>query len=329
METDKLNAKGNARGGKNNTKTVLTAAGLSAAVGVASGAAIVKFSLKNKEDHDHHGEQNTSENVAEQNNSQGQQPEKPQQEQPAQTQTQTSNDDITTPQPTDSTNGTGEQPSQTSNETSQENNPQTQPSDEDEIDPDLIAQQIAGATETDPDDLDVPDLLTIDGMDIAYGPDGSEITVAMVRTPDGGQYMLADVDGDGVFSDVFDMEGNYVGYAEGNLTASDLQEAADPTGGYMAYNGMEPAGEDPSNDIVATDTTTTHPTGNLVAEKEEDPDMEDLLAQLLSSNDDSLAEVTEREMVVDTDHENTNENEDSADDDDDSEIEDDDSEYGE
>lgn len=325
METNKFKSNGSARGGRNNTKTVLTAAGLSAAAGMASGAAIVRFGLKNKDNkHEPQVENNVTETVASQDNTPTQQPEKPQQEQQT-TQSQheqVPNSDITTPQPTDSTTGTDDQSSPANDVAVQENPQQHQSYGEDEVDPDLIAQQIAGATETDPNDLDVPDLLTVDGMDIAYGPDGSEFTVAMIRTPDGGQYMLADVDGDGVFSDVFDMNGNYVGVAEGNLTAGDLQEAADPTGGYMAYNGLEPTGEDPSNDIVATEPSAspTNPTDNLIAENRDAPDVEDLLAQLLSSNDDSLAEMTGREMIVDYDAEDTDE--DTDDEDDDSESDD-------
>ena len=160
-------------------------------------------------------------------------------------------------------------------------------------------------------------------MDLAYGPDGSEFTVAMVHTPDGGQFMLADVDGDGIYSDVFDLNGNYVGAAEGNLTASDLQEAADPTGGYMAYNGEEPIGEDPTNDIVATDTSAgsgiQNPNDNLLASNDDDSvDLEDLLAQLLSSNDDSLSDVASREMVVDDTYtSDADETEEDSEDDDD------------
>jgi len=325
MGTEDLDANGKGRRGKKNTKTILTAAGLSAAVGMASGAAVLKFGIKkkeNKEEHNSHGEENTSDNVLNQENPQTQQPEKPQQEQ---AQAATANDNVTTPQPTDSTNGTGENPSSTTNATSQDNI-QQHPSDEDMVDPDMIAQQIVNSNEIDTDDLDVPDLLTVDGMDIAYGPDGSEFTVAMVRTSDGGQYMLADIDGDGVFSDVFDIDGNYIGSAEGNLTASDLQEAAIPTGEYMAYNGMEPAGEDPTKDIVATDAPSSVTTyeENLVADNgdTEIPDVEDVLAQLLGSDDDSLAEVAGREMVVDSESED---GDGSDDEDDDSENDDDDS----
>lgn len=316
METGKFYSNSSARGGRNNTKTVLTAAGLSAAVGLASGAAIFKFGLKNKnkkEDQNPQGENqenNVAENVAGQENSQTQQPEKPQQEQQStqsQHQEPVSNENITTPQPTDVTNGNGgEQPAQPTpqnNGNVQENYAQSTGTDD--VDPDAIAQQIASSNETDPNDIDTPDVITVDGMDVATGPDGSEVPVAVVRTPDGGQYMLADIDGDGVFSDVFDMDGNYVGEVEGNLTASDLQEAIDPNGGYMAYAGNDPVGEDPTGDIINTVTTDSTATAadsasTLVAENEDIPDVDDLLEQLLNGNDDSLAEASNREMFVDS-----------------------------
>ncbi len=328
METSKFNSSSSARGGRNNTKTILTAAGLSGAVGLASGAAIFKFGLKKKdkkEEQNHQEEKpenNVAENVAGQENSPTQQPEKPQQEQlPEQSQHQepVSNENITTPQPTDVTNGNGgQQPAPSNNGTTQENPAQpvpqnngtaqenpVQPTGTDDVNPDVIAQQIASSDETDPNDIDAPDVITVDGMDVAIGPDGTEVPVAMVRTPDGGQYMLADIDGDGVFSDIFDMEGNYVGEVEGNLTASDLQEAIDPNGGYMAFTGNEPMGEDPTGDIIATAptgsaTAAADPSNTAVAENEEIPDVDDLLEQLLSSNDDSLAEASNSEMLVDS-----------------------------
>lgn len=337
MDTKKFNSNEKSRGGKNNTKTVLTAAGLSAITGVASGAIIaLKFAVKKKDDKD---DKPQDENPATSTLQEETQQETAQQTQNSQQATQpqqnsSSNGNITTPHPVDSSSGSGQvpQPSPQQPSPQQPTHPQDNPSGSDEINPDLIAQQIAGSNETDPSDIEAPDILTVDGMDLAYGPDGSEFTVAMVHTPDGGQYMLADVDGDGIFSDVFDLNGNYVGAAEGNLTASDLQEAADPTGGYMAYNGAEPIGEDPTNDIVATDTSTNtptnsgtqHPEENLLASNDEEAvDLDDLLAQLLSNNEDSLSDVASREMVVDDTYISETEESDEDSEDDDEEIDED------
>lgn len=294
METKKFNSNEKARGGKNNTRTVLTASGISAAVGVATGATAAHlFGIKPKPDKD-------EENTQAQNNvnQEAQHAEAQQQQQQTQPQT-TSNDNITSPQPIDSTGGSGTL-ADNNNENVQQQ--QTQSSEED-VDPDLIAQQIAGAVETDPYDIEYPDLLSIDGLDLAYGPDGSEYTVAMVHTPDGGEYMLADIDGDGIFSDVFDLSGNFVGMAEGELTLSDIEEAADPTGGYLAYRD-EPGGEDPTEDIIPTSSTqpgaqqdTNDP---LMASNDENlVNVDELLAQLMSNTEDDSSVLASREVVVD------------------------------
>lgn len=325
METGKINSNSKLRGGKNNTKTILTASGLSAVAGVAGAAAVFKFGLKKhhkEEDSKPQGEyqeDNVAENVTGQETNQAQQQETAQQtQQPAQHQESVSNENITEPQPTDVTNG-GQQGGGTA-----QNTP-TQPAGSDDVNPDEIAQHIASSNETDPDDLDAPDVITVEDMAMATGPDGTEVPVAVVRTSDGGQFILADVDGDGVFTDVFDMDGNYVGEVEGNLTASDLQEAADPTGGYMAYREDDPIGEDPSQDMIATNTSHSEQsnTENQIAQnqpvEDDAPDAEDLLAQLMSDNDDEDIDGSDREMVVGPDPE-----EDDDSDDDDSDDSDDD-----
>lgn len=302
MDTKKFNSNEKSRGGQNNTKTILTASGLSALAGAASGATIaLKFCIRKKDDKDDKQQDNTPVTEVKSEVSQHDVPQHPletHQSQPS----CTSNDNITTPQPTDSTGDT----EHASEHVHPQQQTQTQNTSSDgvEIDPDLIAQQIVSSTETDPMDIEATNILTVDGMEVAYGPDGAEFTVAMVHTPDGGQYMLADIDGDGIYSDVFDLRGEYVGEAEGNLTASDLQEAADPTGGYMAFNGNEPIGEDPTDDIIATDTTysteSQDPNDNLLAsDDEETADLEDLLSQLLNTNEDSLCDIANQDMVVD------------------------------
>ena len=128
--------------------------------------------------------------------------------------------------------------------------------------------------------------------------------VAAVHTPDGSQFLLADVDGDGYFTDVFDMAGNYVGEAEGNLMASDLEAMVDPTGGYLAHTSEEPQGDDPTNDIINTPNPTSS-TGEDVAENsitvpasaDDEVNDEELLAQLLADEgeDERLIDVEEGE----------------------------------
>ena len=121
------------------------------------------------------------------------------------------------------------------------------------------------------------------------------------------------MDGDGYFTDVFDMAGNYVGEAEGNLMASDLEIMVDPTGGYVAHNGGEPQGDDPTNDII----NTPNPTGEDIAENsvtvpvsaDEEVSDEELLAQLLEG------EPEEDERLIDV-PEDPDDDDDEVDDDD-------------
>lgn len=327
METKKFNSEKNARAGRDNTKNILTAAGLSAVAGAASGAAIaLKFKVKTKEDQEKETlqEPNAVNETATNEQQTGQTQQQTEQTQ-QQTQATTANDNANGPQPTDSTGGTGES-------TQQQPQQQQQTAADDDVDPDLIAQQIAGASEVDDADIDAPNVVTVERMDVAYGPDGTEHMVAIVRTPDGSEFMLADTDGDGVFSEVYDLNGNFVGNTENSLTASDLQEAADPTGGYMAYNGDEPMGEDPTRDIVATDTTPQQDTTDTASNNEELPDLDNLLAQLLSDNEESMDDAGERELVVGPSSDDDDEDEDdddNQDDYDDDDNEDDDDSYDE
>ncbi len=268
METKKFKVSANngvngnkPKGGKNNTQTILTAGGImgAAAVGYASGAL-------------HNDEQQEEQQIEQIEN--------------ASTQQET----------TQHTEQQTEQEQQEEGHQSEElqpivddyvdSNSSQQPVED--VNPDEIAQQIAQANEIDNNDNESADMLNVEGLTTAMGPDGQEYVVAIVHTPDGGEYMLADTDGDGVFSDVFDMEGNYVGLAEGDLTASDLEEMADPSGGYLAMADDEPMGDDPTEDIVNT-TGEVSEEHDLADNEGSDGDDEmtddELLAQLLDDND--------------------------------------------
>lgn len=190
----------------------------------------------------------------------------------AQPQQQTVHDDInependmTEPQPVDSN-----QP--------QANNGPTVNSDE-EVDPELIAQAITG--EIDENDIDAEYVFTPDSYDYAYLPDGTRQMVIIGHTPDGTQFLLADVDGDGVYGDVFDLDGEFVAEVDG-LSLSDLMEMIDDTGGYLA--GMaEPWNDDPTEPLYGSEDD-----GDLADIEEVDED--DLLAQLteeVGEEDDS------------------------------------------
>ena len=127
----------------------------------------------------------------------------------------------------------------------------------DDVNPDLIAQEIT-ATEVDPNDVDIPDMVYVDDIDTLFFEDGSEMPVAMVHTPDGGEYLMVDVDNDLTFDVVTDLEGNPVTAVEGNMTLSDLEDMMDDTGDVLAYDPEQDDreliyGEDPEEGIVDTD----------------------------------------------------------------------------
>lgn len=303
MDTKKFKIKSNGnkpKGGRNNTQTILTAAGV-----VSAGSAGLGYAVGRMENdpaqvavEEPPTQSQTTNQIdqteQEQQNSQTTNPE---------TTSNTSGQDMTEPQPTDSSQ---QQIAQN----------QQQPVVDNDVNPDEIAQQIAQANEIDNNDIDTDDVLTVDGMTTAYGPDGTEMLVAVVHTPDGGQYLLADTDGDGIFSDVFDMEGNYVAEAEGNLTASDLEEMADDTGGYIAQIDGEPVGDDPTNDIIDTQNDILDDSVDIAdndsINDEEDISDEELLAQLLNEDDDDSDDLLAERLIDDEEEE---EEDDSSDDD--------------
>lgn len=307
METKKFKIKSDGskpKGGRNNTQTILTAAGVSAVGSAGLGYAFGRVQQQSQDAADTPTQQQTTN--------------QPDQEQNPQTTNQnnpnTSGEGITEPQPTDSTQNQIAQ-----NQTGNHDQPVP---DNEEINPDQVAQEIAQANEIDSNDNDAADMLTVDGMTTAYGPDGSEMLVAIVHTPDGGQYLLADADGDGHYNEVFDMEGNYMGDAEGNLTASDLEEMADTTGGYLAQMDGEPVGDDPTGDIIDTlndtpDDSSDIASNDIYEEEISDEEIEDLVNQLLDDEED---EDLLAERVVDEDDEDDAESSDDSDTDIDNDI---------
>lgn len=275
----------NVKGGKNNTRTILTAAGVVAfgattgGGGYVAGAALGPHTPE-EENPEQTPEVNTEETPETQS---AQQSETIGSQQTAQQTQPQSADNITGPHPTDSN-----QPQPVGNNQHQSNsNDVHQPTADnpEEVDPNLVAQHIVEEQNIDPYDIDSPTIISVDELTTRYGADGSEMLVAVVHTPDGTQYLLADVDGDGYFTDVFDMSGIYVGEADGNLMASDLEIMVNPDGGYIAQTGDEPQGDDPTNDII----NTSSPAHNDIAEnsiitsslEEDDITDEELLAQLI------------------------------------------------
>lgn len=294
METKKFKIQKAERtkGGFNNTRTVLTGAGIAAIGGGAAGAGYAAMTGgKNEPIEPKPEEQNTqttTETTEEQQVQQQTSFQTPQQQ-------QTSSDEY---QPT----GGGGQQASSSQSTNNAG------STNEDVDPNVIAQELKD--EIDREDIDAPSLI-VDEYQTIYGPDGNEMAVAVVHAPDGTQFFLTDLDGDGIFSEVYDLAGNYIGEAEGNITISDLEEMIDTTGGYMAI-GKEPEGDDPVAAITNTDggkpvndtpdmAQQTSSSILLVAEEtEEGISDQELLAQLEKDLTDDDDETTNDRIVEDS-----------------------------
>lgn len=254
-----------ARGGKNNTKIILTAAGAVAA-GMAAGAAasqIFPGPDPNPEPEPTPAPDPSKEDVAQKEeldkeNGTGQATTET--AQPIGGTAQPTNENISQPQPT---TGNG-QPANGGGHTTPTsgNGHPTEPSSEnmhptsDGETPQEVAEAIAGAQEIDKNDIDAPTVLEMKEFVTVYNEDGSEIQAVVGETPGGTRYLLADTDGDGIYEGVFDMAGNYIDHAEGNLTHSDIEMMMDQTGGFLAINEKDhvQATEDPTGDILDTET---------------------------------------------------------------------------
>lgn len=240
-----------AKGGRNNTKIILTAAG-SVAAGMAAGAAASQiFSGTSHEPNPTSDPQKEEiaqkeemgkEEVAEQSVNET--------TQATDGKTQPAGEDVSQPHPTTGNN----QPTGNSHPT-EPSLGNTHPSSDGET-PQEVAEAIAEAQEIDKNDIDAPSVLEMIEFTTVYNADGTEVQAVVGITPDGTQYLLADADGDGVYEGVYDMAGNFVVNAEANLTHSDIEIMMDQSGGYLALTDIDRTNEteDPTEDILDTET---------------------------------------------------------------------------
>ncbi len=303
METKKfkiLKGESRSKGGFNNTKTTLSAAGISAIGGAAAGAAFAAAQKNEKPE-----EEVPEQEVVEQDQAQI----TPEEAQPAPEQpvVEQPEEPITEPQPVD--------------------NPQTETvssstgtSDATDDIPEEIAEAII-KDEIDNQDIDGETVISqIDGFSTAFAPDGSEVIVAIIHSPDGTEFLLADMDGDGVFSEIFTTDGEFVGSTETTITAGDLVEMADPSGGYLAMEeNLE--GADPTVDIVNIDGSEVDENENSMAQTETDDEVsaEELLAQITDSETDD----EETGTLIDAEEDEEDDSDDDSDEDDENTDDDD------
>ena len=192
--------------------------------------------------------------------------------------------DITEPQPMDNNHG-GSNSGQGATETPD--------------DPRDIAQSIAN--EIDPNDIDSENVINIDSYDYAYLPDGTQQQVFIGHTPDGTQYILADLDGDGMYGDIFDGDGNYVAEVSG-ISVSDIAEMIDDTGGYI--EGVLEAWETTGSEGETSPENEELTASEEVEESELD---EELLAQLtedeIEDESSRLIDLEEEESLDESENE--------------------------
>lgn len=250
------NADGNnIKGGKNNTRTILTAAGV---VTVGAAGAGVGYAVGHAHGYSEAKEESIEkpiEDVEENIEAQEEQLTTDSSAQPPNRETTTQEGEtLTEPKPIDQDQVNHPQP------------PKQDVQESDEVNPDDVAQRILEEQGIGIDDIDSPTIISIDELATLYRADGSEMLVAAIHTPDGAQFLLADIDGDGYFTDVFDLAGNYVGEAEGNMMESDLWAMVSEPDSYLAVNVEELEGEDPIDDIISTASPSEE---NLLAQIQE------------------------------------------------------------
>jgi len=268
MKTDRINTNGGtqAKGGKDTTRTILTAAG---AVAVGAGGVIAATELLDNDSADIELTPVIEEPAEEQELlvTAQQETTAAQQQTDAQQEAQQPQQEVVEIQPVDSNTAAQqtEQPTTPQTDNQQVAQADVNNSEEeghttdiiDDVDPDLIAEEIT-ATEVDPNDVDMADIIQVDMVDVLYFEDGTEMPYVTLHTPDGGEFLMVDVDNDLTFDVITDLEGNPVAAVEANLTMSDVEDMMDESGLELAFNEeqneMEHSqSEDPEEDIVVTD----------------------------------------------------------------------------
>jgi len=232
--------------------------------------------------------------------------------------------------------------------------------------PDEVAQRIAGSTEVDAGDDVTASVMQIGSSSTMMDENGNIVSVFSVEFNDpnlaGQQFVLADVDGDGVFDGLFTADGQPFSLsfmnadgsetpfeailANAKLEYDDLEEMSHSDGSYMARNehDQESTTDDPSEDIINTSSSESD---NSLAMKEQpaqengmesesgsetgDSDVDALIAQLKEiedSEDDekTLLDELKGAILEDEDWEDNKDEDDEDEDDEDDDEEDDDEE---
>lgn len=279
MNTKKIFNGSTPKGGKDNTRVVLTATG-AAAVGAVAGSALTD---KNEDE----GDIETIEEKQDKDPQEEQLP--PKEEDDASVKQESADDTQPSPIATDNNNGGASNTGTTNggnNNTigTNNNNDNTGNTVTDDVDAEAlaVAERLVDTNEIDPNDIDAVANVHFEGTGTIYTDDGSEIPASIVTTPDGGEYLLADLDGDKVYDIVYDRFGNPVSGVQAGLNTSDAELALNEENGYIAPKDDDPKfDDDPNQDIIALDSSV-QPDDNMV-EIEED----DILAEIFEEGNEA------------------------------------------
>lgn len=303
MSTKKLsfNQKEGKKAGVNNTQTTLTAAGLAAAVGVAGGAAAACLAGGNDEDENAQPQDVNNETAQKEETTETPQEtaETPQEtdatEQP---ETVEASNNADTPDATDPpsqpgpTTGNGTQPDPTTGNGTQPdpttiNNTQPVANNTTAESTEQVVAELLGEDEVDTNDIEAPTEIAMDRFTTVYDEDGNEIDAAVIHAPDGSEYVLVDLDGDGTYDMLCTPDLAQSMPMELMLTHSDMESQLG-AGGYMAFVGSDP--QPPATDVTA-DIIDTNTGGHVdvasnqpaVAEEIDDEASDDIVAAIVAA----------------------------------------------
>lgn len=111
---------------------------------------------------------------------------------------------------------------------------------------DTTPEDIIAVTEVDPEDNDMPELLSFNNVELVPTEDG-EVMISADFTLEGDSYTMVDVDNDGIFDAVVDASGEMQGSA-GGMMLSDIELIANEgNNDYLAANE-----HDNNSDVSAT-----------------------------------------------------------------------------
>lgn len=144
------------------------------------------------------------------------------------------------PQPVSSSSSNS---SSTSSNTTAQSTSQPQTSsnvvEQEEVDPDLIAQEIISGEEIDPDDIDAADIVNFTEVGTVYGADGHEYASAVITDGEGNEMVIVDIDNDNEFDVILDDDGSIACEMPGNLNVSDAELDINADPGYMAQTDAD------------------------------------------------------------------------------------------